>query len=120
MDDFMLAALALIREKLPPMAIQALDVFDTYRSGRESAVAVVDKRVQCFAYMEQMAGGRVYGNPLVNAVGAATYLLYPEEDRLEFVDHLAEFTELANSVEPHYDEQELLLRKYFAKGLSEK
>jgi len=116
-NAFMLECLSLIRHKLPPISLEAVEVLQAYFMGRATVEAVNDMRVRCWEHIAEHYKGVEASNPEVSAIRAVIFPLgaQREAEQRDIVDHLSFFLMFINQVEPHLDEEERLLRRHFAK-----
>jgi hypothetical protein len=117
--QFSLACLALIRHKLPPIAERGVATLRDYLDGRVSLETVVRAKVACWEFLGGAHKDAPLTDPIVAAVRAVIFPLEAQRvpQERDIVDHLAFFLEFVNDVEPHYEEEEALLRTCFSKCL---
>jgi|ERR1043166_8204008 hypothetical protein len=115
--DFMLECLSLIRHKLPPASIEAVEVLQAYFMGRVTIEAVNDMLVECWRRIDEDYKGVDARNSEVSAIRAVIFPLNAQRrgQERDIVDHLSSFLTFVNQVEPHLKEEEELLRRHFAK-----
>lgn len=84
-----------------------------------SLQSIIDMRIKCLQFLEDNYRNAPLNDPVVSAVRAVVFPLYAQQDpdERDVVDHLGFFITLVNNVEPHFAEEELLLRTYFAQCL---
>jgi hypothetical protein len=113
-ESFMFDCQALVGQRMPPLALRALQVASRHRAGLIPLQSVSETLAACWRGIQ----GRdmQLDKPDVAAVRAVICILdsqlHPESD--EFVDSLSFFLHLLNSIEPHFVEQEDLIRRHFA------
>ncbi len=117
--QFTLDCLKLIRGKLPPIAEQGVSVVSDYLERRTSLQVVLDALLRAWEYLKENCKNTSIEDPVVSAIRAVICALHAQKNpqQRDIVDHLSFFLELVNNVEPHYEEEEALLRTYFAKCL---
>jgi hypothetical protein len=115
-NRFSLDCLALIRYKLPPVALEGLACVTEYLAGQLTLQSVTDMRIKCWQYLDENYKHAPLDDPMVSAVRAVICPLHAQQnpDERNIVDHLSFFLMLVNNVEPHFQEEESLLRAYFA------
>jgi len=113
---FYLDCLRLISHKLPPIAEEGLAVATAYVEGRASVEVVTDAIVKCWQYLDEKHKHAPTSDPNVSIIRAVLFPLYAEKnpEERDVVDHLSLFLAFVNTVEPHYEEQETLLRTHFS------
>ena len=107
--------LDLISEKLPNVAATGHRALKAYLNGTTPEASLEEARVECWTYLDTLgARKRDLSDPKVCAVSAVICGLYPKASlcREDLVDYLGFFFELANVVEPRYQEAQQLLRRY--------
>ena len=116
-NDFMLECLSLIREKLPPISLEAIDVLREYFAGRVKIEAVSEILVKSWHHIDKNYKGVDNRHVEVSAIRAVIFPLDAQRRARErdIVDYLGSFLTFVNQVEPHPKEEEDLLRKHFAK-----
>jgi hypothetical protein len=116
---FTLDCLYLILGKLPRIAEQGITVVSDYLERRTSLQSVEDTRARCWEYLGQNYKNTSIEDPVVSAIRAVIFPLWAQQypEQRDIVDHLSVFLELVNYLEPHYEEEEALLRTHFAKCL---
>jgi TorA maturation chaperone TorD len=74
-------------------------------------------RVKCWQHIKDEYKGIDDSNPEVSAIRAVIFALgaHREAEQRDIVDHLSCFLSFVNQVEPHREEEEKLLRRYFTK-----
>lgn len=114
--SFMLDCLALIRHLLPPVAIAGIAVTERLLQNGFAATdwpELEAPRRNCWAEVKRLE--TIPGSEAqIAAVRAALFATYPPDGKDDLVDVLSVFLEFANEAEPHFVEQEQLLRKHFA------
>lgn len=117
--QFMLECLALIEEKLPPLATEAAELTNRYLSGRAKLEAVIEMRSKCWRHIDECRKTGDCDSLEVNAIRAVIFPLDAFEHPAEHdvVEHLSAFLAFVNHVEPHFQQEEALLRKHFASSL---
>jgi hypothetical protein len=118
-NQFSIDCLSLIRHKLPPIAEEGLTIVTEYLEGRVPLRSVTDMLVKCWQYLKENYNQASPDDPVVSAIRAVIFPLTAQKDpqQRDIVDHLSLFLTLVNNVEPHYDDEESLMRKHFAKCL---
>jgi hypothetical protein len=110
----MLACLSQIKDRLPPLAEQALELAQGYAAGTVSAADVIRIREECWREIK----GREMDtdDPSTCAFRAVICVLYSREEGQQdnLVDVLSFFLVLVNRIEPSYDRQGRLLLECFA------
>ena len=118
--QFMVDCLSLINHRLPPPALQVLDLTKAMSSDERYLQAVTDLRHRCWTVVDAVTRNPGESSSQVSAVSASIFLidarLRPEER--EFLNSVVLFLESVNQVEPHLEEELTLLRKHFSKCLS--
>ena len=117
--QFSLDCLALIRHKLPPIAQEGISVVRDYYEGRVPLQVVADTLTKCWQYLDQHHKNVPFAETAVSAIRAVIFPLSAQtnpQDK-DIVDHLSLFLKFVNNVEPHYEEEESLLRTHFSKCL---
>jgi len=119
---FRMACLALIRHKLPLIPERARAFSAQYVKHRAPIEEVDELLVQCWQYLEENHGNAPVEDPTVSAFRAVICILYAQKhpEERDIADHLSFFLMLVNNVEPHYQEEESLLRTHFARYLETK
>lgn len=117
--QFMVDCLSLIKDRLPTPALDVLNMTKAMTSDATYQHEVTDLRNKCWAFVDAVTRDAGESSGQVSAVRASIFLtstrLSPE-DR-DFVDSAALFLEFVNQVEPHFEEELMLLRKHFSKCL---
>jgi hypothetical protein len=118
-NEFSLECLSLIRDKLPPIALQALDVLREYFGRRVPIEAVNDMRLKCWHHIDEHYRTVASSHAEVSSIRSVIFPLDAQRraHEREIVDHLSCFLTFVNQVESHLDEEEALLRKHFTKCL---
>lgn len=118
-NRFSLDCLALIRHKLPPVALEGVACVTAYLAGQIPLQSVTEMRIQCWQYLDENHKHAALDDPTVSAVRSVISLLGAQDppERRDIVDHLSFFLMFVNNVEPHFEEEEVLLRKHFAQCL---
>ena len=113
---FSLDCLALVQHKLPLIAEEARFLVAEYLEGRVSLQSIKEMLAKCWQYLKENRNHHPAEEPTESAIRAVIFPLTALRDFAErdIVDHLGLFLEFVNQVEPHYGEEEALLRKYFA------
>jgi hypothetical protein len=116
-NDFMLECLSLIREKLPPISLEAMEVLRKYFSRVVKIEAVSEMLVKCWHHIDENYKGVDSCHVEVSAIRAVIFPLDAQRRAHErdIVDYLESFLTFVNQVEPHPEKEEDLLRKHFAK-----
>jgi hypothetical protein len=109
----------LIKEKLPPIALEALDVLQEYFGLRVPIEAVNDMRLKCWHHIDENYRAVDSLDAKVSGIRSVIFPLDAQRraPAREIADHLSCFLTFVNQVEPHLDEEEALLRKHFTKCL---
>ena len=118
-NRFSIDCLSLIRHKLPRIAAEGLALTTEYLEGRAPLESVTDMLVKCWQYLKENHEHAPLNDPVVSAIRAVIFPLDAQKhpEKRDIVDHLSFFLMLVNNVEPHFEEEEGLLRKHFAKCL---
>jgi hypothetical protein len=118
-SQFMLECLALVEQSLPPLAMEAVQSVRHYLAGRLDLEAIIHIRSKCWRRIDECRQTSDGDSSEVIAIRAAIFPLHAQEHPTErdLVDHLSAFLAFVNRVEPHFEEEEALLRKHFANSL---
>jgi hypothetical protein len=116
---FSLECLSLIQHKLPPIAVDAVGILNSYFSGQAQLSSVAEMLERSWQYLRKGNRDQNFDDPEVSAIRAVIFPLDAQKnpEMRDIVDHLSFFLGLVNNVEPHYEEEEMLLRKYFSECL---
>lgn len=119
-NQFSVDCLLLIQDKLPPIAVEALTVLQDYLERCASLVSVTEMLARCWKYLRMAYPEAPLNDPSVSAIRAVIFPLDAQKhpENLNIVDHLSFFLMLVNNVEPHFAEEEMLLRKHFINCLN--
>lgn len=108
--------LDLISHKLPEVGVAGHRVLKGYLGDAKGEASLAKARIECWSYLDTLGEKKHdLSDPQVCAIRAVICGLYPLDsvDREDLVDYLGFFFELVNLVEPHYEEGQRLLRRYF-------
>ncbi len=108
--------LDLISEKLPAVGVAGHRTLKAYLGGSRQDVSLEEARTLCWSYLDEFGPSKYdFADPAVCAVRAVICGLWPVESlsRHDLVDDLGAFFDFVNVVEPHYEAEEQLLRRYF-------
>ncbi len=116
-NDFMIECLSLIRHKLPPIALEAIQVLQAHLVGRVTIDTVSDMLARLWRHIDENHKGVDIRHVEMSAIRAVIFPLDAQRRAQErdIVDYLSSFLTFINHVEPHLEEEEGLLRKHFAK-----
>ncbi len=118
-NRFRIACLSLVRSKLPPIAVEGFELANGHIEGHVSMQLITAMLSRCWQYLKENHHHDPLNHPIVSGIRAVICLLYgqthPEER--DIVDHMGFFLMLVNNVEPHFEEEESLLRVFFGKCL---
>ena len=119
-NAFSIECLFLIQHKLPPIAVEALGILNDYLAGRIPVKSVLDALVGLWKYLDTNHPQRGVDNLEISAIRAVIFPLDAQKspEMRNIVDHLGFFLQFVNNVEPHYEEEEVLLRKHFGECLT--
>jgi hypothetical protein len=116
---FSLECLLLIQHKLTPIVFEAIDVISDYLAGNGQLHSITAMRVRLWEYLDTNRREEKHDDSEVAAIRAVIFPLcgLDNPQLRDIVDHLSFFLEFINLIEPHYEEEEVLLRKYFKECL---
>jgi hypothetical protein len=113
---FSLDCLTLIRHKLTPIAEEGLAIATAYLEGRAPLEVVTGALLKCWQYLDEKHKHAPTSDAEVSIIRAVIFPLYAQKNpgERDIVDHLSLFLAFVNTVEPHYEEEETLLRAHFS------
>ena len=110
------ACLNLISAKLPPIGLSAHAVMRRYLESCVDESELEATRIACWRYIDANIKNKYdFSDPLLCGVRAVICGLWPVRDvgDEDFIDCVGTFLDFVHRVEPHYDEEILLLREKF-------
>ena len=120
--QFCLDCLALIRGKLPPIAEEALSFATECLEKPVPVSRVNDMLTKCWQFLDENHRDIPIDDARVSVIRAAMVPVYclKHPTTNDVVDHLSFFLKLLNNVEPHFEDEEVLLRQHFANCLTKR
>ena len=109
---FMVECLFIVKDRLPPLALDGLAIAQLYLAGCSSSQEVSNMRVRCWQELPGELSMKT-DDPRVAAIRAVICVLQTSLESSEGLDLLSFFLQLVNRIEPHYEAQYRLLSKHF-------
>jgi hypothetical protein len=112
---FSYECLSLIRDKLPTIAAEAFDLLGDNLEGPVQLDSISEMLKRLWTYFDENRKEKGIGFAEEGAIRAVIGPLHAliNPDTREIVDDLAFFLKMINNIEPHFEEEEALLRKLF-------
>ena len=117
---FLIDCSSLVRHRLPSVALEALDVAAEYQAGCIPVEQIIETVVRCWRELDDKYKGKDVDVPAVAAIRAVIFLLdsLRNPNEKDIFDRLQYFLDFVNLVEPHLQEEALLLDKHFPDSVS--
>ena len=117
---FLIDCSSSVRHRLPSVALEALDVAAEYQAGRNPVEEVTAAAVKCWRELDDKYKGKDVDVPDVAAIRAVIFLLdsLRNPNEKDIFDRLRYFLDFVNLVEPHLQEEALLLDKHFPDSIA--
>jgi hypothetical protein len=112
---FQIECLSLIAERMPTIAATSYAVARAHVSGQSNTKAVAEALKASWDYLDVGCKSLNLSDVKVSATRAVICALHEQlhQEDTDFVDSMSFFLRLVNNVEPHFEAEEMLLRKYF-------